>query len=1417
MDGASLRWHGQRSPFPWEEDALQYVKAKVPHAEPYRAWQTFKFTASTGHVREVDLFIAAPGGLFLVEIKSHPGRATNSGSTWMFRDDRVTRTFENPLPFTDQKAKELRAQLDRAAKQLKVREHVPRIEPVVFLSAENLVCAFDEFQRQRVFARDEISGQTTLDGIWRECLYQPPRSERNRVTPTFSRQLPKIMEKVGIARLHRLGKVGSYELDPKSYDSGPTWEDYLAHHTSMPNLALRRVRVYLAEQKATDAERESVRRAAHREYLALQGIAHDGIVRAETYSDELLTGPAVVFVHGTNWQRLDHYMAAHGSDLPLDTRLEMLRQLAEALDHAHRRHLFHRALAARCVYVEMDGNYPRLRIADWQVAAHPAPGTTLSALGRSTPSSLAAHVERSAGAYLAPEFTSPDAPAEKLDMFGLGALSYLILTGQPPAAGREQLLQNLQTEGALVPSAVADSLAPEMDALVRGATVIAPAARTDTAREFLKSLDEIEEKLTAPDATPEIDPLNAIKGDEIAGWTVERILGKGSTSRALLVTRDGHPPRVFKIALNDPAARRLRREAGQLGQLTDSRVLRLLDEPFEAGPLDKRRTIIGVEYVGDHTLADELREHGPLTIHELERLGEDLFQALKFLDGRDVWHRDVKPDNLALRRLERKGRELVLFDFSLAGTPDTELEVGTRDYLDPFLGPPRRTRYDQAAELYAVAVTLHEMASGERPSWGDGLIPSSLLDPSEEVRLSEDLFDPVVRDGLVNFFRMALHRDASQRFRSLREMTHAWTGIFADLDTVPPLTTASTLDDESTDAAERRRRAAESATWDTPLNAAGLSPHALSIAQRLGASTVGDLVRIPPARVTRLRGIGSNPRYELVRRIQEWGRLHTERAVVPLAPSPDSLGGEDLDRLSVDDLVRRLVPESAPELRRVVGLEPASATGSRLLDQWASQRDIAGATGLSEEDVAVLFDRLRSRWTKSVPALTKLREQVVEILCQHGRILEWRQLATALLAERGSAQDDPQQALRLAAACVRAAVEAEERLDSAGLATWRIANKWSDEKVLIALTAVSEDATSSAGDLFAYAELLGSEADKLAARDPLPGVNEVQQTLRAVLAVADGVPRLSDTDLVLLAAAASRTAAASPRLELYPRDLPPERALKISQAGSLVSGERGIPDAELARRVTGRFPELLNPPQAADILPLLRELGYNMRRDSHDALLYAATATAKSTTGTAPSRSRTAAHLGVGDATLAWRRLNEARERGGFVTLKLRTKYAAMTCAALTAVDGVTAVNVSAEFVRLLREIVTEQGRPRWETVLAADSPGAPPTAKAGFVRLLDIVWERLQARIRNVDNSIVLLHDATPLARYTGGADLLAKLAGAARMSGESPYGLWLLCPMQDPKEAPRLDSMTIGVIPGDAEQIVLPDDFAAPERRAS
>src|ERR1022692_4722926 len=882
MAGAGNRWWGPRSDFPWEEDALKHVRGQMPSAEPYRAWQTFTFTARSGHVREVDLFIATPAGLFLVEIKSHPGRASNRGATWLFHGDDRVRTTENPLHLTNQKCKELKSQLEWAAARLGLHIKLPYVRAAVFLSAPDLRCDFDEVQRTMVFGRDGLTEQTGLPGIWAGLLGQPPRNASSRVDPALSRQLEKLLQKIGVQGLRKHRKVGPFELAPRAFDTGPTWEDYLAENPALPGDQVRRIRIYLSDLNAPKAERDSAWRAARREYLALQGISHQGIVQAEQFSEEDEAGPAIIFRHGTKWQRLDQFMAEQGAGgaagpggtqqgagLPIETRIEMVRQLAEALDHAHRRHLYHRALAARSVYVEMDGRYPRLRICDWQVAARPGSGSSgpRTVLASGTPTSLAAHIDPASGPYLAPEFGNPESDATSLDVFGLGALTHLILTGVPPAGSRKELDIRLAAEHALVPSAMCDEISPAMDDLVRGATGAQPVDRFESVRDFLTYLDAVEEELTRPDQDEIPDLLAAVKGTVVDGWQVGQILGKGSTARALLMTRDDDS-RVYKVALSDAGRTRLAHEAAQLNGLRDSHIVRFIDGPKDIGD----RTVLILEQAGEQTLGQYLRREGRLAIGDLETLGDHLFQAVGYLEGEGIWHRDIKPDNLAIRELNKKGRRLVLFDFSLADTANRATEVGTQHYLDPFLGTDRRPEYDAAAERYAVAVTLHEMASGELPSWGDGMVEARLLDPSEQLpQIAEDSFDPQLRDRLVAFFGTALQRDPAPRYASLKDMSRAWADVFRALDERRPVTTPQTVGELPAAPADARQVSAARVAASTPLVAAGLSARALSAAeQQLDVSTVGELIKVPALRVQRLRGVGRGPRNELLKRAREW-------------------------------------------------------------------------------------------------------------------------------------------------------------------------------------------------------------------------------------------------------------------------------------------------------------------------------------------------------------------------------------------------------------------------------------------------------------------------------------------------------------------------------------------------------------------
>jgi hypothetical protein len=73
MPMSSDRWKTiTESQYPWEREALEFIRQRLPDHEPYRAWANFEFVAGDGSINEVDLVVVTPKGFFLVEIKSQP-------------------------------------------------------------------------------------------------------------------------------------------------------------------------------------------------------------------------------------------------------------------------------------------------------------------------------------------------------------------------------------------------------------------------------------------------------------------------------------------------------------------------------------------------------------------------------------------------------------------------------------------------------------------------------------------------------------------------------------------------------------------------------------------------------------------------------------------------------------------------------------------------------------------------------------------------------------------------------------------------------------------------------------------------------------------------------------------------------------------------------------------------------------------------------------------------------------------------------------------------------------------------------------------------------------------------------------------------------------------------------------------------
>lgn len=1440
MSSAVKRWfQEQRSPFAWEQDALDYIDSLMPDTEPYRAWATFKATAANGRVNEMDLLLVGPAGVFLVELKAHPGELANYGRSWTFRDRQTGfhRTIDNPLHLTDQKSKELRSSLQRAATAWAAKHpgkptpFVPRIEPAVFLSGDRLVSRLDEHQSTRVYGRDDRTRESALPGIWSGLLNKPAGERRREEAAQISHVLPELMVLIGAAPIRKRLGVGRFGLVGKPIDSGPTWMDFVGVDEAMPD-DKRRARIYFTRSQATAEERERTRRAAEREYLVLRGMAHRGIAQALDYQQTDM-GPAVLFAHRDEDLRLDQYLDVHGSSLTLETRLDMVRQLAEALSYAHRRHLFHRTLAARAVYVDTrrsDG--PVLRISDWQAAARTVDstggGTRANAATMTTLSK--APIEESAHVYLAPEILRSDEldPAA-MDVFGLGAVAYLILAGKPPAESRAQLAAKIAAAGGLHLSEVLDAVPATLDDLVYEATRTFQSDRIQDIAAFLAQLDRVDAELAALGQPEDADPLQVKAGQPVDGdWKVVKVLGSGSTARALLVERIDDGPdasasakrRVYKVALDESKDEGLEQEAAALRELHSEHIVKCLEGPFHLG----RRVVIALEQAGDGSLAQLLRENGPCSPDELQRFGRHLFDALEHLAGRQVWHRDIKPANLGVRVMRNRSKSLVLFDFSHAYAKDTDLTAGTHAYLDPFLGPPRRPKYDEHAEWWAASMTLHEMATAELPTWGDGTIAEPAFTADVLPSIPAEAFDPSLREGMVAFFSKALHRDIDQRFATLEQMRAAWENVFREADATRPASVhrADGYEEATTSVEQDRDRAAHAATPLTSLADAGLSPRALEAAGRLNAYTVAELVAVRNRAIWNLRGIGRLQKTELVRRQAEWkpmvmaaAKSSAGKAAKEVSAGNASFGGAiwNLDDIVAEMLTAaegRLGSKKPDAVRLMLGLPNTAGTFADL-PVWPTQSAVAEVLGIEAPSVSIHFnDAILGKATAKtrVPGwiesekLGRVRDEVVAILAQRGRVAEVRQLLPELEEKFGSEQEDRRLRAAFAVAALRAAVETEAKDADAkhsdpetGRETEgpRLSLVRHDGRVLLALESDDESVPAPL-ELVKYAKALGARADGLVAAESATSPQTIVSTLRSV-PVPESMEPLTDARLVQLAAAVTSGTAATARLELYRIDMPLPRALRLSQA-AIAAGPEGLTLDQLKARILARLPEYrIGEPTLQQMRAALKaadsDLEYEsgvFRRHEASASLSVTDLSSRAVASFAPGHSPLAGVPGVAGSPAAEfaARLEGTQRRGGFLALNVRLRDVIDATDMLAARTGTTTVDLGARFVTQLKATAETAGR-SWEQVLRADMQSSERGDwHPGLSSLVDEVWETVTKELLGVEGTL-FLHDVGVLARYPHGDRVLAMLQEAAG-TPDAPHAVWLLCPMQAPRGRPRL-----------------------------
>ena len=235
--------------------------------------------------------------------------------------------------------------------------------------------------------------------------------------------------------------------------------------------------------------------------------------------------------------------------------------------------------------------------------------------------------------------------------------------------------------------------------------------------------------------SPEIQSL---KGEVLdSRFEVGRILARGGFATVVEgrdLQRDGLPcaVKIFRRELVDKdwMAKRFRHEVSALEQIRHANVVRI----YGHGTTREGSLYLVLEFIDGQTLR-EILESRSIGQRETASYLRQIGSALGEIHAHGVCHRDLKPDNLMIRKEGPPGQEVVLIDFSIAIVKDPEETLhglsraaGTIYYMAPEQGIGYA---DASSDIYSLAKIVIEMLTAQRLS---ALLPDASIDLPDRVR-----------------------------------------------------------------------------------------------------------------------------------------------------------------------------------------------------------------------------------------------------------------------------------------------------------------------------------------------------------------------------------------------------------------------------------------------------------------------------------------------------------------------------------------------------------------------------------------------------------------------------------------------------------------------------------------------------------
>lgn len=209
-----------------------------------------------------------------------------------------------------------------------------------------------------------------------------------------------------------------------------------------------------------------------------------------------------------------------------------------------------------------------------------------------------------------------------------------------------------------------------------------------------------------------------------------------------------------------------------------------------------------MEYIEGRSLAELVRETGPLSWQNTYELMKPIVGAVAYLHNNKITHLDIKPANIMLAS-ENDSVRPVLIDFGLSkhynedGTATSALNIqGYSDGFAPIEQYAGISTFSPMSDVYSLAATIIFCLTGKTPP------PALQLDRETADRLIPGDVPQNVRHILLDALKMRPNERINNAGTLLSALSNAWEAPMPPMPPMPPIPQPNKSDEKPAEKAE---------------------------------------------------------------------------------------------------------------------------------------------------------------------------------------------------------------------------------------------------------------------------------------------------------------------------------------------------------------------------------------------------------------------------------------------------------------------------------------------------------------------------------------------------------------------------------------------------------------------------------------